>query len=404
MSSVTASPRAVPVVILGSGPYGLSVAAQLASRDVPFRIFGKAMATWREHMPQDMLLKSEPFASNLSAPGVDGTLERYCAEMSFPYSPTGTPVSLDRFVSYANWFQKRFVPQLEQLDAVRVTEMAGEFIITLEDNSVVQARNVVVATGITWFRQIPKILAGLPDQFVSHSYDHRDAAAYSGKRVVVVGAGASAIDVASLFSEAGAVVQVLTRQPKINFHNPPGQRSLFTRIRHPQTGIGPGLRSSFYCSAPLAFRRLPAPMRSSIVRTHLRAAPGWFMREKIEGKVAILLGQHLQSAAINNNLVELTVRDNQGTTSKLEADHVIAATGYAVDVSKVQVLDAALQTKVWHYQQAPLLSDNFESSAKGLYFVGPAAAHSFGPLLRFAFGAEWVAPRIARHFAAKNFS
>ncbi len=400
MTTVT---PASPVVILGAGPYGLSVAAQLTSRGVPYRIFGKAMATWREHMPQNMLLKSEPFASSLSAPSTDGTLESYCAEMSVPYSAVGLPVSLDRFISYASWFQKRFVPQLEEVNAVSVSQAAGRFVIALENNGEVRAQNVVMATGITWFKQIPQILANMPDQFVSHSYDHRDADSYSGKRVVVVGAGASAIDVASLFAEAGADVRILTRQQKINFHSPPGYRSLFTRIRHPRTGIGPGLRSSFYCSAPLMFRRLPASVRSSIVRTHLRAAPGWFMREKVEGKIPMLLGRTLQRATVHDSQIELIVCDEQGAISTLEAHHVIAATGYAVDLNKIPLLDPALRAKIRHYQQAPILGNSFESSITGLYFVGPAAAHSFGPLLRFAFGSEWVAPRIARHLAAKNF-
>jgi len=40
---------------------------------------------------------------------------------------------------------------------------------------------------------------------------------------------------------------------------------------------------------------------------------------------------------------------------------------------------------------------NFESSLKGLSFVGAAAAFSFGPLLRFVAGAEFAAPTVARH-------
>jgi len=36
----------------------------------------------------------------------------------------------------------------------------------------------------------------------------------------------------------------------------------------------------------------------------------------------------------------------------------------------------------------------------GLYFVGPPTANSFGPLMRFAVGARFAAPRLARHLAA----
>ena len=48
------------------------------------------------------------------------------------------------------------------------------------------------------------------------------------------------------------------------------------------------------------------------------------------------------------------------------------------------------------------LSGGFESSAPGLFFVGPAAANSFGPLMRFMVGAEYVAPRIAPRLARRG--
>jgi hypothetical protein len=38
-----------------------------------------------------------------------------------------------------------------------------------------------------------------------------------------------------------------------------------------------------------------------------------------------------------------------------------------------------------------VLKSNFESSVPGLYFVGLAAANSFGPVMRFAFGASFAA-------------
>ena len=54
--------------IIGAGPYGLSLAAHLAAAGADFRIFGKPLTSWRDHMPKGMMLKSDGFASNLSAP------------------------------------------------------------------------------------------------------------------------------------------------------------------------------------------------------------------------------------------------------------------------------------------------------------------------------------------------
>ena len=58
----------VEVAIVGAGPYGLSLAAHLNGAGIQTRVLGRPMDSWRSHMPQGMLLKSDPFASNLSDP------------------------------------------------------------------------------------------------------------------------------------------------------------------------------------------------------------------------------------------------------------------------------------------------------------------------------------------------
>jgi len=66
------------VVVIGAGPYGLSIAAHLRSQGVNFRIFGTPMHRWLEHMPKGMFLKSEGCASNLFDPMNGYTLKQYC--------------------------------------------------------------------------------------------------------------------------------------------------------------------------------------------------------------------------------------------------------------------------------------------------------------------------------------
>jgi hypothetical protein len=48
---------------------------------------------------------------------------------------------------------------------------------------------------------------------------------------------------------------------------------------------------------------------------------------------------------------------------------------------------------------APVLSRHFETTVPGLFVVGTAAAHSFGPLLRFAYGAGFTSRRLSRFLA-----
>jgi len=101
------------VAIVGSGPFGLSLAAQLSEYGVPFRIFGPPMESWRKHMPQGMRLKSDGFASDLYGNETGYTLKRYCAEHKIPYDDLRIPVQLETFVAYGIAFQRKLVPTLE---------------------------------------------------------------------------------------------------------------------------------------------------------------------------------------------------------------------------------------------------------------------------------------------------
>jgi hypothetical protein len=303
------------------------------------------------------------------------------------------------FTNYAISFQKRFVPELEETNVESIDQQGSEFLLELDNNARVKTRHIILATGITWFDRMPDVFANLPPSLISHSFGHSDAKQFAGKDVIVVGAGASATDSALLLDECKARVRIIARDTRLRFHGAPSPkgRSLYQRLRHPQTVIGPGWRSNLYTSSPLLFHRLPDAVRSAIVRTHLGPGPGWFVKKKIEQCIPMILGCEIERAIARNDGVEMMLLSADGTISTVQADHVVAATGYKVDIRRIPVLTPRLRRAIVHYRYNPLLSTNFESSVPGLYFVGPAAANAFGPLMRFMVGAEWVAPRISRH-------
>jgi hypothetical protein len=392
-------PSPVEVAIVGAGPYGLSLAAHLRAAKVPFRIFGKPLSTWRAHMPLGMHLKSEGFASSLSAPDRKSTLEAWCAANGRPYAAQNVPVALADFVDYADWFAGTHVPVLEPLDVINIMKDKAGYTLTLEDGTVAHAHRVVMAVGITWFKQMPQELAHLPAEFVSHSFDHHRADRFRGREVAILGAGASAIDTALTFHDAGAKVTVVARSNRITFHQAPDNAppTIFGQLQNPDTGIGPGWRSFFCANTPLLFHRLPEKLRLEVTRRHLGPAPGWFTREAFTRNVRPELGQRLASAKIVDGRIALEFEDAAGNRRMTMADHVVAATGYRPDLKKLRFLDAGLREMIDQVEGTPILSDKFESSVPGLYFVGLTAANSFGPLLRFMVGAEFAAPRLAAH-------
>ena len=385
------------IAIIGAGPYGLSIAAHFRRRGIPFRIFGRPMDSWLAHMPKGMMLKSDGFASNIYDPDDDFTLKDFCAEQGIQYSDVGLPVGLGTFAAYGLAFMKRMAPEVEDKIVVGLDLVPGGFLLRLDNGETVPARRVMLAVGITHFENVPTNLAHLPSEFLSHSFRHHDLEGFRSRSVVVIGGGASAIDLAGLLHQSGAEVQLVSRQ-ELKFHSmPTGRpRSLWQRIRHPQSGLGPGLRSRAFANAPMAFHYLPERLRLHLVRTTLGPSGGWFTKEKVIGRVPLLLGYTPQRAEIQHGRVRLHLRGVDGAEREILTEHVIAATGYKVDMERLKFLSAEIRSKVKSLSGAPVLSSTFESSVPGLYFVGVAAANSFGPVMRFAFGAGFAARNLTR--------
>ena len=264
----------VDTVIIGAGPYGLSIAAHLSKSSLTFRIFGSPMESWRSHMPKGMLLKSEGFASSLYDPDSSFTLRHYCEEMNLPYDDLGNPVPLEVFSAYGLEFQKRLVPTLEQTDITSVSRTSEGFELETADGQIVHARTVIVATGITHFSYLPPFLVDLPVSHVSHSSQHHDLSSFRGKKVVVLGAGASAVDIAAILHEEGSQVQLVARRQEIAFHTKAKEpRPLQRRLRYPRSGLGIGW-SSRLCTDVLCYfmscLRSFASVLSGIILARLR--------------------------------------------------------------------------------------------------------------------------------------
>ena len=392
------------VAIIGAGPYGLSLAAYLRASGVETRIFGNPMQTWLTQMPKGMHLKSEGFASTLYDPARSLTLGRYCQDQKLPYADIGLPVPLETFTRYGLEFQKRLVPHLETQEVVSLERSGSYFRLGLANGETATACRAVVAAGISHFQYVPPSLAGLSEEFVTHSSHYRDFERFRNRQVIVIGAGASAMDTTAALLDVGADVQVVARNPAVRFHSPssPLPRPLNERISSPMTGLGPGWKSWLCTEAPLVFRMMPEKFRLLVVRKHLGPAAGWTIKDKIVGHVPFHLSMSLERAEVVGAGVQLHVQDSAGGKKTFSADHVIAATGYRVDLRRLVFLRPELLQEIRSLENTPELSSHFESSVPGLYFVGAASANTFGPLARFAYGAGFTSRRLSKHLIRKH--
>ena len=390
----------INTIIVGAGPYGLSLAAHLRQKGISFRIFGRLMDSWRAHMPQGMLLKSDGFASNISDPDSDYTLGQFCTQKGIPYADKGVPIKLETFAAYGMAFQGKKVPELEDKQVVTVDRVSEGFVVRLDTGETIHARRVVLAVGVTHFENVPSCLTGLSAEFCSHSARHSDVTALRGRKVIVLGAGSSALDLAGLMHEAGVDVTLVARSKELKFHSKSDKaRPWWDTLRRPPSGLGPGWKSFFFANYPNIFHHLPEGLRLEAVRRVLGPSGGAFIKDKVVGKVPLVLGFAPESATIKDGKVHLNLKGEASTKQEIVADHVVAATGYKVRVDRLNFLSAETRSKIKTVQETPVLSANFESSVPGLYFVGLAAANSFGPVMRFAFGADFAARTVSRALA-----
>jgi hypothetical protein len=389
----------VDVAIIGAGPYGLSVAAHLSGLGVEYRIFGNPMHTWRTSMPEGMVLKSEGNGSDLYDPGGELTLARFCAERNLPYRDIGYPIPLATFIEYGIAFQQRFVPNLEDRHVTEVMQAAYGFDLYLRDGEVVRARRVIVAAGIRAYEYLPPKLAALPPGLASHSSMHVNVDRFAGQDVAIIGSGASAVNLAPLLRAAGANPTLIARRPRIAFCGPPTERSLWDRIKQPESGLGTGWRSWACCAMPMVFHAMPEAFRVMVVQKHLPAAPGWTLKPQVDGIVPTITGALIARADEVGGRVRLELDLLGGEKRIVTADHVIAGTGYRVDVRRLAFFGPEVLDRLDCVNHTPRLSRWFESSLPGLHFVGTAAANSFGPMMRFAYGAGFVSRRLSKHLA-----
>jgi len=124
---------------------------------------------------------------------------------------------------------------------------------------------------------------------------------------------------------------------------------------------------------------------------------------RIIGKVALHEGQKIDKMEQVGDRVEVTLTNGE----KLQADHVMCATGYKVNIKNLSMIHPSLLSEIQTLDEGdkdentPVLNHWFESSVPGLYFLGLTTLRSFGPLYRFVVGTKATAERVASSAARR---
>ncbi len=93
------------------------------------------------------------------------------------------------------------------------------------------------------------------------------------------------------------------------------------------------------------------------------------------------------------------LRDLITAYGELTADHVIAATGYRPDLSRLTFLNQQLRQCVRTVAETAVVDRNYRSPFPGFTSSGRMVAPNFGPVMRFVYGSDHVACTVTRHLA-----
>jgi FAD-dependent urate hydroxylase len=305
------------------------------------------------------------------------------------------------FADYGRWFQENQAPWAEPESVVRVEPNEDGYRLSLQGGETFDASRVVVATGLSGFAVVPAPLAGLSATHLTHSSRIEDFRVFKNRSVAVVGAGQSALEAVALLLEVGAAPQLVVREEKIKWQTRVRlQRSAWRKLRSPISGLGTGPKAWALTRFPGLTHCMPDRWRVEFVKRHLPPEGAWWLRPRVEGKAQVHFGVTVAAARPRSGGVELKLLGAEGgRETRVECETVVAGTGYRVDVDSMDFLSAEIRAQIDRVEGAPRLNAVFESSKRGLHFVGPASAMSFGPLFRFVVGAEYTAKTIAASLA-----
>ena len=370
------------MIIVGAGPAGLATAARL-------RQLG--------HQPT-VLDQSSDLGGSWPKRWDGLRLHTMRALSGLPDAPIprryGRWVSRSDFIAYLTDYAERF--QIEPELGVRVTRVDrsedGSWQVETESAGAHEQRStesVVIATG---YSRVP-VIPDWPgrDRFrnsLTHSADYRNATAYAGRQVLVVGAGNSASEIAAELVEGGASVLMSVRTPpnivRRSTLGVPSQLVGLTMKRAPESIMNSMSSALRRVSVPdLSEHGLPAPRDAYTQFLRTRTIPvldHGFVDHVRAGRITIV-------AAVDSlTKDEVILSDGR----RLTPDAVICGTGFSPGlqglVGHLDVLDDHGRPFAEGGRAVP--------GAPGLYFVGMYAVLS-GVLYEIGSEAREVADAVA---------
>lgn len=352
------------ILVVGGGPAGLSAAHALARAGRTPLVLERTAAVgdvWRHHY-EGLRLNTGRLLSRLAGDPI-------------PRRAGGWP-SRDDFVRYLEGFPARGgFPVVTGVDVQRVARDSRQqrWDVFAADGRRFSASQVVIATGGCRVPVIPdwEGRAGFSGRLL-HAAEFRRASDFKGLRVLVVGSGNSAAEIASRLTEHAAEVSCAVRTPP---HLLP--RSVLglpmagwgLLLRHLPSGWADSLMLALQkvTFGDLAFRGLPLPTtrlsvkfgESSVVPTLYEG----FARDVRAGRIRIF-GELRRFDGAD---VEVAAAAGSGAgVARLRPDVVVAGTGYRSGLERLIDVPGLIDAQ----GRPPVTGEAQHPGAPGMFFIG----------------------------------
>jgi cation diffusion facilitator CzcD-associated flavoprotein CzcO len=374
------------LLVIGAGPYGLSVAALAEEQGIGTMVLGRPMGFWQENMPAGMFLRSGP-DWHLDAAGIH-TLEAFLEERRIQPAAVD-PIPVGVFLEYAQWFQDAKKIRVSEGLVESLAKSDGRFEAALDSGERIEADAVVAAPGIAPYLNLPDWASSLPQGSAAHTCNLVRFEEMAGARVLVVGGRQSAYEWAALIHEHGAA-----RVDIVHRHDVPRFERVSWKFADPhveQTIAVPGY-----------WRNLPPAEQDAITRQFWEVGrltlEYWLTPRLDRSDIFRWPGTEVTEAAPSSHGEQGIQLSN---STSLTVDKVVFASGYRADLTAVPYL-AGVLGDVRLSNGFPMLDEAFQTSLDGLYVTGFSATQDFGPFFGFVKGSPAAATLVVRDLLSRT--
>lgn len=365
------------ILIIGAGPYGISLAYELWERKVPFIIVGKPFDLWFKHTLDTMSIRSDRHTSEIYTRSRIFNLTQFIHK----HSPLHAEEIIKKrlpcklFREYLEDVLEKLPFTIEQQKVTHVTKEGHDYVSTLENGQVIHSASVVLATGIAHHKKMPESLVSLQHEQIIHSWDVGEYADFKNKKVMVVGGGQSAAECVDHLMETNEVTWVMRRPPvfysePINLPKPIFQAVLY-------------LSPYFYFLSKKMKKRLGNKFVETTVTPDM--IPIW------ENKKVNVVYDDVEHLGIQSHGEQLF-------SPKLDQsfDAIVSSTGYQHDIECLHFLSEEIRKSIHADQGIPQVNYDFETSLKSLYIVGGMVEPDYGPAQRFMMGSRHATLKLGK--------